>query len=145
MTNIAQIVNVLHSLLLTEGDKCVRTSTYYVYELLKPHRGKTAVRVENPDTDPLGLSVSASRQGGQMVLTFVNPRHNETMQVECSIAGASAKGGSARVIHHQDWNACNTFESPGVIVPKALAAGVSGSTVKLELPPLAVATATVNV
>ena len=39
MTNIAQIVNVLHALLLTDEDKCVRTTTYYVYELTKAHLG----------------------------------------------------------------------------------------------------------
>ena len=49
MCNIAQMVNVLQSVLLTdgpEGKNCVRTTTYYAFMLFKPHRGKTAVRVE---------------------------------------------------------------------------------------------------
>ena len=46
MCNIAQMVNVLHAILLTEEDKCVRTSTYYAFELAKPHRGKTSVKTE---------------------------------------------------------------------------------------------------
>ena len=54
MCNIAQIVNVLHSLLLTDEDKCIRTSTYYAFEMLKAHRGKQAVKVETGDSSPLG-------------------------------------------------------------------------------------------
>jgi len=49
MCNIAQMVNVLQSVLLTdgpEGKNCVRTTTYYAFMLFKAHRGKTAVRVE---------------------------------------------------------------------------------------------------
>ena len=48
MCNIAQMVNVLQSVLLTdgpEGKNCVRTTTYYAFMLFKPHRGKTAVPV----------------------------------------------------------------------------------------------------
>src|SRR5579859_2805312 len=63
MCNIAQIVNVLQSLLLTdgpEGSNCIRTTTYYAFQLFKPHRGKTAIRVENTDSSPLAPSVSAS-------------------------------------------------------------------------------------
>jgi len=47
MCNIAQMVNVLQSVLLTdgpEGKNCVRTTTYYAFMLFKAHRGKTAVR-----------------------------------------------------------------------------------------------------
>jgi alpha-N-arabinofuranosidase len=61
MTNIAQMVNVLHSLLLTDNQNCVRTSTYYVYEMTKPHLSQTAVLSEVESGDPIGLSVSASR------------------------------------------------------------------------------------
>ena len=49
MCNIAQMVNVLQSVLLTdgpEGRNCVRTTSYYAFMLFKPHRSKTAVHVE---------------------------------------------------------------------------------------------------
>jgi alpha-N-arabinofuranosidase len=141
MCNIAQIVNVLHSLILTDGPQCVRTSTYYAYELLKPHRNKTAVHIENPDKDSLALSVSASRQNGQMVLTFVNPLHDESMEVECAITGVSPKRAAGRILHHADLNACNTFENPDTIVPKPHAVTASAGGIKLTLPPLSIVTA----
>ena len=144
MGNIAQMVNVLHALLLTEEDKCVRTSTYYVYELMKAHRSKKSLRTENPDTSPLGLSVSASREGNELVLTLVNPKHDATLQVNCSLAGANAAGATARILHHEDMNACNTFSDPDRIVPRSLAVSASGSSVTMDLPPLSVATAVVR-
>ncbi len=144
MGNLAQMVNVLHALLLTEGDRTVRTSTYYVWELMKPHRGKTAVRVENPDTAPLGLSVSASRQEKELVLTFVNPKHDAAVTVNCTLAGSTAAGGSARILHHQDLNACNTFDQPDRIVPRPHPVSATGSAIRLELPPLSVATVLVR-
>ena len=38
MTNIAQVVNVLQSMILTRGDKMVLTPTYYVYEMYRSHQ-----------------------------------------------------------------------------------------------------------
>src|SRR5579859_2166582 len=76
MCNIAQIVNVLQSVVLTdgpEGKRSVRTSTYYAFQLFKPHRANTAVRVETEASDGLGLSVSASKKAGELVVSFVNP------------------------------------------------------------------------
>ncbi len=118
MCNIAQMVNVLQSLMLTdgpEGKNCVRTTSYYAFMLFKPHRGKKAVKVEYDGyrlpTAPQGgrggggrgvpqapppppdLSMSASRQGSEMVLTFVNPRHDIDMDVECTLRGVTRQAG----------------------------------------------------
>ncbi len=144
MCNIAQTVNVLHCLLLTDGNHCVRTTTYYAYELLKPHRGKYSVRVENEHEGPNELSVSASRQGRQLIVTLVNPKHDQALRVECSVAGAAPAGAAARIIHHPDFNAANTFEQPDLITPSAHPAALSGSGLTIELPPLSVATVEVR-
>ncbi|MGH9455823.1 MAG: alpha-N-arabinofuranosidase, partial [Terriglobia bacterium] len=82
MCNIAQMVNVLQSLLLTdgpEGKDCIRTSTYYTFALFKPHRSKTAVRVQTGEDTPLGLSASASKGDRELIASFVNPRHDLDM------------------------------------------------------------------
>jgi alpha-L-arabinofuranosidase len=144
MGNIAQTVNVLHSLLLTEGERCVRTSTYYAFEMMKAQRGQTSVRVENEDAESPGLSVSASRAGGNLVLTLTNPRTSEAAEVECAIQGATARQASARILHHADLNACNTFERPDTIVPRPHTAEVSGGSVRVHMPPLSVVSVAVN-
>ena len=86
MSNIAQMVNVLHALLLTDEDKCVRTTTYYAYELMKAHRGKTSVKTETGAAGA-GLSVSASRKDKDLTITLVNPKPDVTLNVNCSLAG----------------------------------------------------------
>ena len=145
MCNIAQMVNVLHAILLTDEDKCIRTSTYYAFELEKPHRGNQALKVEVENPAPLGLSVSASRKGSEIVATLVNPKHDAAMAVECTLAGAGAVEAHARILHHDDYNACNTFSQPDVIVPRPHPVDAKGSKISMELPPLSVATATVRV
>jgi alpha-L-arabinofuranosidase len=94
-------VNVLQAVLMTdgpEGKNCVRTTSYYAFMMFKPHRGATALKVEYDgmragmdngrggrggaqDPSP-ELSVSASKQGNQMLVTLVNPRHDLTMDVD---------------------------------------------------------------
>jgi alpha-N-arabinofuranosidase len=144
MCNIAQMVNVLQSLLLTdgpEGEHCVRTTTYHAFSLFKPHRTKTAVRVESGDSSPSGLSVSASKSDKELVVTLVNPRHDVDLQVECTLKGVNPSPGNGQILHDAEWNACNTFDHPDRIAPKPLTLRVDGSQVHLDLPRLSVATA----
>jgi alpha-N-arabinofuranosidase len=166
MCNIAQMVNVLQSLLLTdgpEGKNCVRTSNYYAFQLFKPHRGKTALKVEydgfrlpteggrgggrgpQQQEQPPDLSMSASRQGSEMVLSFVNPRHDVDMQVDCSLRGAGAKAGRAQILYDSDINAYNSFDNPDRIVTKPHEVAVEGERVRITLPALSVATVTLQV
>jgi alpha-L-arabinofuranosidase len=141
MCNIAQTVNVLHSVLLTREDRTIRTPAYYAFELLKPHRGGMAVKVENPDEDaPNGLSVSASRQGDELTMTLVNPRHDTSLGVNCAVAGKKVAAASARALYHADLNACNTFEAPDQVVPKDHTASAAAQGLTVELPPLSVVT-----
>jgi alpha-N-arabinofuranosidase len=141
MCNIAQTVNVLHAILLTDEDRCIRTSTYYAFELLKAHRGKAAVRVETQDTSSLGPSISASQKGKELVVTFVNPKHDIGVNVNCSLAGAAALSGTARILHDDDFNAYNSFDQPDRLVPREHAVKVERSRIRMELPPLSIATA----
>jgi alpha-N-arabinofuranosidase len=148
MCNIAQMVNVLQSLLLTdgpEGEHCVRTTTYHAFSLFKPHRSKTALRVETEDSSPLGVSVSASKSDKELVVTLVNPSHDSDLAVECTLKGSVADSGTAQILHDADWNACNSFDSPDRVIPKPHPIKVNGSKIQLDLPPLSVATAILSV
>ena len=148
MCNIAQIVNVLQSLLITEGiesDKCVRTTTYYAFALFKAHRSKMALRVDTPGLSPLGLSSSASRGENEIVLSFVNPRADADMRVECTLAGSSAKDGSAEILHSPNLNACNSFDKPDAVVVQKHAVKVDGAKVLLDVPRMSVATVSLRI
>jgi len=142
MCNIAQIVNVLHSMLLTRDEQCIRTPAYYAFELEKPHRGQTAIQVENEETGGTALSVSASHNEDQLAVTLINPKHDTALSVSCSVAGSGVSDASARSMYHADLNACNTFEAPDTVVIQDHQANASGSSIQVELPPLSVTTVT---
>lgn len=140
MCNIAQTVNVLHSLLLTEGDKCIRTPTYWTFDLMKEHRGKTSLRSA---VQPGGVSVSSSRSEKELIVTLVNPKHDAGMKVRCAVQGAQAARATAFVLHHPDLNAHNTFDRPDAVIPRDQPVTVTGGRFEVELPPLSVLTAKV--
>jgi len=165
MCNIAQMVNVLQSVLLTEGPespKCVRTTTYYAFQLFQPHRGKTAVAVEAdgnrlpdpaaapagraaPASPPPDLSVSASRRGPALVISFVNPRHDLDMEVDCTLRGIVGRTGHAQILHDSDLNAANGFDGPERIVPKPHDVTVEAGRLRLGLPAMSVCTVAMEV
>jgi alpha-N-arabinofuranosidase len=143
MCNLAQMVNVLQSLLLTngpDGEHCVRTTTYHAFSMFKPHRTKTAVRVEADNPTPLGLSVSASRSDRQVVVSFVNPHHDSDLQVDCAIKGGAASTAAAQILHDKDWNAFNSFENPDRIVPAKHPVRMKEGGLELDLPRLSLVT-----
>ena len=100
MANIAQTINVLQALLLTDGDKMLKTPTYHIYDLYKPHQGAQSVRVlvdtpaESVDVDskarklPL-LSCSASVKSGTLTLTVVNASAADTLEARISLFGGA--------------------------------------------------------
>ena len=142
MCNIAQTVNVLHAMLLTDGPQCVRTASYYAFEMLKPHRGNKALALENPEADPLALSVSASVRERTLVLSLVNPRLDAAVNARISLTGGKVSGAKARLLHHPDLNAYNSFEKPDAIVPRDTKAEAAGGRILVTVPPLGIVTVT---
>jgi alpha-N-arabinofuranosidase len=139
MCNIAQITNVLQSPLLTYKEHCIRTPTYHVFRMYKGHKGKTALGVDHTDESDLGLSVSASRGEDELVLTLVNPKPDTDLSIRCLTTRGRVESAEAEILHHPDFNMANTFEAPEQIVPKRHAVEADGSEIRLDLPPLSVA------
>jgi alpha-N-arabinofuranosidase len=147
MCNIAQIVNVLHSMLLTDGPtgkNCVRTTTYYAFMMFKPHRLKTAVRTEKESTEALDLSVSASRDGNETVVSLVNPRTSTDVHADCSFTDATPTSASAQILHNADMNAYNSFDDPDKITIKPHTVSVEGGRMRVDIPAMSIVTVTLK-
>ena len=122
MTNIAQMINVLQAMILTEGEKMVLTPTYYVYDLYKKHMN--AKHLESyVDSDILNdeeeykvprLHVSASEKDGKALVTVVNLSESETADVNVMLSGLKGSSVSGRCVTG-DMNDHNTFENPDVV------------------------------
>ena len=104
MANLAQMVNVLQSLILTDKDRMLLTPTYHVFDLYQGHQGATLLptQVEAPDYTSSGvkvpsLSVSASRAAdGEVTLSVVNldpvaRRENPYRRARRAVQTASAR------------------------------------------------------
>jgi alpha-L-arabinofuranosidase len=144
MCNIAQTVNVLHSMLLIDGPRCVRTTSYWAFDLMKAHRGATSLEMYAGSPSP-GLSVSASQRENSIAITMVNPSHEAGAEVNCAVLGAKPSSAEARILHHSDYNAGNDWEESDRIVPRKHAVEIASGTLRLTLPPLAIATVTAKV
>lgn len=128
MANVAQLVNVLQSLVLTEGEKMLLTPTYHVFEMYRPHKGGTAVRTEiehrpvsfsvsGEKHEIAALSGSASVQGGRLTVTLTNAHVSLPVDVELVIEGMPAKRWNVRLLHAADPLARNSIKNPRAVFP----------------------------
>jgi alpha-N-arabinofuranosidase len=60
------------------------------------------------------------------------------------LTGASAASAKARLLYHADYNACNTFENPNLLVPKDHPVSVQGGRLQVDLPPISLASVIVT-
>jgi len=153
MANVAQTINCLHSLFAAVGDKYTRTPAYYTFEMYRSHMGgrRVPVRIDLPElTVPLlegsgrlpALSGSASVRDQSLTVTLTNPSLREPVVARIRLTGgARLREARATLLTHEDMRATNTFEKPDEVVPRALAAPVSGETAAITIPRQAVVAA----
>lgn len=144
MANIAQVVNVLQALILTEGDKLLKTPTYHVFDLFQTHQDGELVEsaCENDvagDNQIPAISQSVSVKDGQMTITLANCSIDEEYEIECSLAGFEAASASARMLD-ADVRAYNDFENMDKVVPVPCDVALDGDRLVVKLPKCSVLT-----
>jgi alpha-N-arabinofuranosidase len=146
MTNIAQMVNVLQAMILTEGPKMALTPTYHAFHMYIPFQGATYLPTEITTPDyALGkntipaVSVSAARDTqGKLHLALVNTDPHREAVVTTSIAGAEAKQALGRVLTAKAMDAHNTVEKPEQVAPVKISGKREGGKLVLRLPPMSI-------
>ncbi|SDN28657.1 alpha-N-arabinofuranosidase [Acetanaerobacterium elongatum] len=119
MANIAQMINVLQAVILTDGEKMLLTPTYHVFDLYKIHQDATLLEsyVESSLIGTDGamvpdLHVSASEDSnGRINITLVNLSHNQSRHIDLDIQGTNGKPVSAHILTGEP-NAHNSFFAP---------------------------------
>ncbi len=141
MANIAQMVNVLQAIVLTEGEKMVLTPTYHVFDMFKEHMEATLVYSnienkqlrENEYLPAVSQSVSVDDEG-KMHITISNTSLDEDFDIDCVIPRSEYKTATARVLTGR-YNECNTFENPNAVAPKICdCAKIDGDKLSFKLP-----------
>lgn len=149
MANIAQAVNVLQSVILTEGERMIKTPTYFVFDLYRRHmegdRVFTTADCEDKNEIP-ALSHGATVKDGVLSLTLTNPLLTEADEIEVEITdfAKAPKVTEAKLLTSDDVHDHNTFDkSETVAIRDFTDYSVNGNTIKIKLPPFSVAAFTV--
>jgi alpha-N-arabinofuranosidase len=143
MANIAQTINVLQSVILTQGEQMVLTPTYWVFDLYKVHQDATLLPLHvvsdaytfNGQSVP-AVSASASKDtDGRIHISLVNLDPNRGRRVQVDVRGQQVSGVSGRLLTAAAMNADNTFEQPNAVRPVDFqGARLAGGVLTLDLP-----------
>ncbi len=126
MANIAQTVNVLQAMVLTQDDKMLRTPTYHVFNMYKNHKGALLVPsfLQTEDYEFNGQSIPAISRSvsladdGSMTVTLSNANPHKSISLAMRILGGSMdRVLEAKVLTASEVNSINTFENPNQVVP----------------------------
>jgi alpha-L-arabinofuranosidase len=143
MANLAQTVNVLQALILTEGNKMLLTPTYHVFDLYKVHQDAKwlPVKLESPDyfmgTDKIpAVNVSASQDStGAIHISLVNLDHSKKITVRTTLNGLNWKTIEGQVLTSGKFTDINTFAQPDMVKPaRFMGAKKEGNELVVELP-----------
>jgi alpha-N-arabinofuranosidase len=126
MANIAQMVNVLQAMVLTDRERMILTPTYYVFKMYKVHQGATLIPIDltAPEytldkTSVPSLSASASRdREGKIHLSLVNLDPNRAAEITAKLTGPNINNITGEVLSASMMNAMNTFDNPNSIQPR---------------------------
>jgi len=144
--NIAQMINVLQAMVLTDKEKMVMTPTYYVFKMYVPFQDAAFVPVRfdagsythGNITLPRLDSLAARGKDGKVWLEITNLDPNQPIEIEASLVGVTPKSAAAQTLTAPKVDSVNTFDAPNTVVPKSVAAKVTDRKVSLTLEPKSV-------
>ena len=109
MANIAQTVNVLQAMILTDAQKMVLTPTYYVFKMFKEHQNKEAKR-----SCPQLIESASIDENDIIYSTVVNVADKKSAKIKCQIADRKVKNIKAYVLNG-DIHDKNDFENTNTV------------------------------
>lgn len=153
MANIAQTVNVLQAVVLTDGADVILTPTYHAFEMYIPFQDSTFVPLELDDVPEYQLgdvsvpqvsATSALTGDGDLVLALVNLHASDAIDVTAGIEGFAARTASGRVLTGDAIDAHNTFDDPESVKPAPLVVALDDDEITVSLPARSVSVITLE-
>jgi alpha-N-arabinofuranosidase len=146
MANIAQMVNVLQAMILTNKDKMLLTPTYHVFHLYVPFQDATFVPLTfdagtyttNGITLPRVDAVAARDKAGKVWIAVTNIDAKSPATFSVSLAGVEATKASGQTLSAPKVDSVNTFDAPNTVAPTAMSAKVAGGKLTLTVAPASV-------
>lgn len=142
MANIAQMVNVLQAMIMTDKERMVLTPTYHVFRMYVPFQDATFLPVHVDagnysyrDASMPRLDAIAARDAqGSVWLAIANVDPDRSVDVSATITGVRPRAIVGEVLSGQRVDAVNSFEAPAAVAPKRFAGEVRGGKLSLDLP-----------
>jgi len=142
MTNIAQMINVLQAMILTDKDRMVLTPTYHVYKMYLPFQDATFIPVsfdagtyvQGDVKLPRVDAIAARDTRGKLWLTVTNLDPAKPATIVANLAGARIASAKGQVLTAGRIDAVNTFDAPGAVAPKPYEAKASAKGLTLDIP-----------
>jgi alpha-N-arabinofuranosidase len=149
MANLAQTINVLQAVILTNDEKIILTPTYHVMEMFNVHQDAKLLPLKVTSDDYVlekeslkSVSASASvDNAGNTHISLVNIHPGKQQEITVTFYGRAYKSITGRVLSSGKITDHNTFEETDKVRPQAFKGGAlsnGGSTLKVTLPPCAV-------
>ncbi len=146
MANIAQMVNVLQAMILTDQEKMVLTPTYYVFKMYVPFQDATFIPVtfdagtytQGSVALPRVDAVAAKDANGKLWIEITNLDPDKPLTIEAGITGATARSAKGETLTAPAVDSINTFAAPGAVVPKPISATVKDGRLSITVAPKSV-------
>lgn len=126
MANIAQLVNVLQSVILTEGEKMVLTPTYHIFKMYNVHQDAELLDLhyecgeyeyEGDKIQKISASASIDKEG-RVHISLCNLSPDSSEEIACDLRGLCFSTVSGTIITADKINAHNTFKEPACVAPQ---------------------------
>ncbi|MCA1936755.1 MAG: alpha-N-arabinofuranosidase [Asticcacaulis sp.] len=152
MANIAQMVNVLQAMILTDKDKMLLTPTYHVFRMYVPFQDATFIPVTlNAGTYSFGDirlprvdALAARGTDGKIYLSLTNLDPKTPVDIDVASLNVKVKTATGETLSAATFDAYNTFAAPATVAPKAVTAKMTDGKVMVRLSPASVTVLTLH-
>ena len=150
MANIAQIVNVLQSMILTKDKEMVLTPTYYVFKMYKVHQDATYVPIDltcekisvrDNRTVPMVSATASKNKDGVIHISLSNVDADEAQEITINLGDTKAKKAVGEILTSAKLTDYNSFENPNIVKPAHFKeVKINKGTMKVKLPAKSIVT-----
>lgn len=142
MSNIAQMINVIQAMILTDGPKMVQTPTYYIYRMYLPFHDAQVIPLKidagvfhDGDVDiPQIDAISAKAQDGSIWVALTNLDPAAEQRIALDVKGMSVTSATGQQLTAPKVNSFNTFDKPDTVRPQDMQIKAQGQSITISLP-----------
>lgn len=143
MANLAQLVNVLQAVILTNGPEMILTPTYHVFKMFSVHQDAKLLDfdLQSPDysfdgeTIPAVSGSASKNDQGEVHVSLCNLDPNNAHEFTCELRGIEVQGAGGQVLTSSGMNDYNDFNKPDVVRPQVFSDfSLENQVLRLNLP-----------